>query len=85
MENLPSLADIAPGETAGVEELRADASLTRRLMDLGFARGEIVRCLMRSAAGDPTAYGIRGTVVALRKLDASKILVRPKKEAGPWD
>ena len=84
MENLSSLADIAPGETAVVEELHADASLTRRLMDLGFAGGEIVQCLMRSAAGDPAAYRIRGTVVAIRKRGASQILVRPKKEAGAW-
>ena len=27
-------------------------------------------------AGDPTAYGIRGTVIALRKQDAARVRVR---------
>ncbi|HBS59449.1 MAG TPA: ferrous iron transport protein A, partial [Firmicutes bacterium] len=32
-------------------------------------------CLRRSPAGDPTAYLVRGTVIALRKEDASCVYI----------
>jgi DtxR family transcriptional regulator, Mn-dependent transcriptional regulator len=49
----------------------------RRLMDLGFTDGALVRPILRTFAGDPRAYEIRGTVVALRRDQASFVLVRP--------
>ncbi|MFY9541538.1 MAG: FeoA family protein, partial [Dethiobacteria bacterium] len=33
--------------------------------------------LLKSPAGDPTAYLIRGAVIALRAQDASQILITP--------
>lgn len=50
--------------------------MARRLGDLGFVQGTGIACLYRSPAGDPTAYGIRGTVIALRKQDAARVRVR---------
>ena len=37
--------------------------------------GTRVTCIQRAAAGDPTAYLIRGAVIALRKSDAAQIEV----------
>jgi DtxR family Mn-dependent transcriptional regulator len=48
----------------------------RRLMDLGFTEGARVRPVLQTFAGDPRGYEIRGTVVALRRDQASQILVR---------
>lgn len=50
--------------------------MARRLGDLGFVQGTGITCLYRSPAGDPTAYGIRGTVIVLRKQDAARVRVR---------
>jgi DtxR family Mn-dependent transcriptional regulator len=49
----------------------------RRLMDLGFTEGAIIRPFLRTFTGDPRAYEIRGTLVALRRDQASQVLVRP--------
>jgi Fe2+ transport system protein FeoA len=49
----------------------------RRLMDLGFTDGAQVRPVLRTFAGDPRAYEVRGTVVALRRDQAAYVLVRP--------
>ena len=48
---------------------------SRRLKDLGLVEGTKVKCVLRSPLGDPYAYKIRGAVVAIRKEDASQIMV----------
>lgn len=63
------------GKKGRVKELSADGSIRRRMLDLGLVLDTIVECLRRSPFGDPTAYEIRGTVIALRYEEASKILV----------
>ncbi|HOY58483.1 MAG TPA: iron dependent repressor, metal binding and dimerization domain protein [Verrucomicrobiota bacterium] len=47
----------------------------RRLLDLGFVPGTRVEVEMVSPGGDPTAYRVRGTVVALRREQANLIRV----------
>jgi DtxR family Mn-dependent transcriptional regulator len=49
----------------------------RRLMDLGFTAGARIRPALRTFAGDPRAYLVRGTTIALRREQAEHILVRP--------
>lgn len=48
----------------------------RRLLDLGVVPGTEIRAVMRSAAGDPIAYDIRGALIALRREQAEWIRVR---------
>ena len=50
-------------------------NLRRRFLDLGFTVGSKVYSAFRSHAGDPVAYIVRGTVIALRNADAEKIKV----------
>ena len=47
----------------------------RRLLDLGLIPGTTVEAEMRSAAGDPTAYRIRGAMIALRRSQADLVHV----------
>jgi len=51
----------------------------RRLMDLGLIPGTIVAAEMDSPMGDPTAYRIRGALIALRKDQAGLIVIEPEK------
>jgi DtxR family Mn-dependent transcriptional regulator len=75
---MASLASLQIGEAATVlnisKALRGQQR--RRLMDLGIVPGTIVSAEMRSASGDPTAYNIRGAVVALRKQHAQMIFIQ---------
>jgi len=47
----------------------------RRLLDLGFVPGTMIEVDMVSPAGDPTAYRVRGTVIALRQEQARLIRI----------
>ena len=50
--------------------------MRRHLLALGFVAGQSVTCLMRAFPGDPTAYRILDTVVALRRSDARGIWLK---------
>ncbi len=63
------------GRTAKVKKLTADGSTRRRMLDLGLIPDTCVEALQKSPSGDPTAYHIRGAVIALRSDEASKIYV----------
>lgn len=65
------------GATGRVAGLGVDGLIRRRLLDLGFVPGTLVSAVRRSPLGDPTAYSVRGTVVAIRAQDAGQILVHP--------
>ena len=69
------LNDISPGQHAKVGKINTTGSMRRRFLDIGLIKNTKVECIGRSPAGDPTAYLIRGAVIALRKEDCKDILI----------
>ena len=69
------LNEIKPGENATVVGVAVTDSLRRRLADLGLIPGTTVECVGVSPAGDPSAYLIRGEVIALRRRDCGGISI----------
>ena len=56
----------------------------RRMLDLGIIPGTVVEAELESPSGDPTAYRIRGAVIALRREQADLIHVnRLDKAVAP--
>lgn len=70
------LNDIAPGQCGTVVTLLSAGNMRRRLLDIGLVENTEVECLGRSLGGDPSAYLIRGAVIAIRSEDGANILVR---------
>ena len=52
----------------------------RRLMDLGIVPGTKIEAELESFTGDPVAYKVRGTTVALRKQQTDKIYLLNDEE-----
>ena len=75
-----TLCALGAGREARVIRLLTAGAMRRRLLDLGLTPGETVRCLFAARTGDPTAYWIRGAVIALRKEDAQTVLVELRPE-----
>lgn len=63
------------GGIGRIFNLTAAESTRRRMLDLGFIRNTLVEALQRSPSGDPTAYQVRGAVIALRSEEAANIIV----------
>lgn len=76
-EGYGSLRLLPPGQKARVAALATDGLVRRRLLDLGFVPGTTIEAIRRSPFGDPTAYGVRGSVIALRREDADRIIIGP--------
>ena len=74
-KNEYTLDMISPGESVTVTGTFAESSMRRRLRDVGFCDEENIQCIMRSPLGDPSAYLVRGTIIALRKEDSGLITV----------
>jgi DtxR family transcriptional regulator, Mn-dependent transcriptional regulator len=73
---LSELQDDERAEVVGLDDACQGFS-RRRLMDLGFTEGARIRPALRTFVSDPRAYEVRGTLIALRKDQASQVLVRP--------
>lgn len=71
-------------EVGKVTYLNVKKNLKRRLLDLGLTRDTKIKKLYKSPLNDPTAYLIRGSVIALRDEDAKNILIfyTPKSKLG---
>lgn len=56
--------------------------LSRRLMDMGILEGARVTAAFRSISGDPMAFWVNNTLLALRLSDCEQITVTPLSEAA---
>lgn len=76
-ENTVRLSSLRKGELARIvgisKECRGENR--RRLLDLGFVNGTEIKIDLNSPMRNPVAYGVKGTSIALRNDQASKILI----------
>lgn len=70
------LTDLPIDKTAKVLNLNCSGMVKRRLLDLGIVKGTLVTPILKSPSGDPTAFLIRGSTIAIRKEDAELIDVK---------
>ena len=68
------LSSLPCGQSAVISAVGGTGAMFDRLQELGFTPGALVTCLFSSAFGDPRAYLIRDTVIALRAADALQVL-----------
>ncbi|MCI9287268.1 MAG: ferrous iron transport protein A [Clostridia bacterium] len=70
------LTDLPIDTEAKVLNLNCSGMVRRRLLDLGIVKGTLITPILKSPSGDPTAFLIRGSTIAIRKEDASLIDVK---------
>lgn len=78
------LFDLPGGQEAQVVAVDPilDRFQRRRLLDLGLTRGARVRPEFCSSFGDPRAYQVRGTLIALRGEQAACVWVQLPEEGN---
>ncbi|MCI8805372.1 MAG: ferrous iron transport protein A [Clostridiales bacterium] len=75
-----TLNNVPLNMTVKIKSIKSALKNKNRLTELGFTEGCEITPLYISPLGDPTAYCIRGTIIALRGEDAENIIVAPPKE-----
>lgn len=75
--NFCSLDTLKISKNAKIIDINCNHTIKRRLLDLGIIENSIITPVFRSPFNDPTAFLIRGTIIALRNEDTKNILVSP--------
>ena len=75
MNECLTLNTLKPLQSARITNMINADGVRRRLHEIGLIEGTLVTCLFVSPMGDPTAYLIRGAVIALREDDTSGIVI----------
>ena len=68
-----SLYELKTNESAMVKSVNANAPLYSRFVDLGILKNTLITKIGTSPLGDPSAYLIRGAVIAIRDKDCRDI------------
>ena len=75
------LSELKNGETAVIVRLSGHGGFRKRIMEMGFIRGEKVKSVLVSPMHDPVKYHVMGYDVLLRRSEAAMIEVLPEEEA----
>ena len=72
---MKTLNDVKLNQTVSISSINCTGKLHRRLLDLGIIPGTKITPIFSSIFNDPTAYFVRGSVIAIRSEDSKKIVV----------
>lgn len=72
---IKKLSELKKGEKAMISKINLNGLTRRRLFDLGFIPGTIIQVVFESPLGDPVAYLVKDTLIALRREESEKIEV----------
>lgn len=75
------LSELNNGESAIIVKVLGHGGFRKRIMEMGFVRGQEVKSVMNSPLNDPVKYSVMGYDVSLRKSEAAMIEVLTKEDA----
>lgn len=68
-----NLSDLPLNKKGVIKSLNCNASIKRRLLDLGLVPGTTITPVFTSPFGEPTAFEFRNTTISIRIEDSSLI------------
>jgi len=75
MQNSIPLTDLKMNSTAKINCINCAEHIKRRFLDLGIIPETSITPVFKSIGGDPIAYEVRDTLLAIRHQDAKNIFV----------
>ncbi len=79
---LTAMSELRIGESGIIKSIEHVGNMRRRLIDIGFNVGERVTLVARAPLGEPSAFYIKGSVIALRQNDTKLITIITEEEDG---
>lgn len=76
------LSELKNGETAVIIQVAGHGGFRKRIMEMGFVRGQDVTSILNAPMNDPIKYSIMGYDVSLRRSEADLITVLSPEEAN---
>ena len=75
------LSELNTGERAVIVKVNGHGSFRKRIIEMGFVKGNKVKVILNAPLRDPIEYEIIGYKISLRREEASKIEVISESEA----
>ena len=75
------LSELKTGEKAVIVKVNGHGSFRKRIIEMGFVRGKLVKVVLNAPLKDPIEYEIIGYKISLRREEADKIEVISESEA----
>lgn len=70
---ITSLNKLPLGTSAKILDVNCSSNVKRRFLDLGFIKNTNITPVLKSPSGDPVAFEIRGTTIAIREEETKLI------------
>ncbi|QQS38120.1 MAG: ferrous iron transport protein A [Ignavibacteriales bacterium] len=68
-------ADLNFGERVVIQDIDSNHPSCIRILEIGFTPGQEIELINKSFFNDPLAFSVRGTLIAIRKEEASCIQI----------
>ncbi len=78
------LSELQTGESAVIVKVLGHGGFRRRILEMGFVRGETITSILNAPLNDPVKYKLMGYEVSLRRNEARMIEVMTEKEAEAY-
>lgn len=73
---MKTLYDLEIENLGKIENIYCTENIKRRMMDLGIVKGTKIKPILKSPSGNPKAYEVRGSIIAIRTEDAKQIEIK---------
>ena len=71
-----NLSQLSLNKNGRIDKIECGEGIKRRLLDMGLVKGTNIVPILVSPSGDPRAFLVRGTIIAIRKDDAKHIKIK---------
>lgn len=78
------LSELKTGESATILKVTGHGGFRRRIMEMGFVRGQRVEVVLNAPLKDPIEYKIMGYDISLRRSEADMVVVLSDSEAREY-
>ena len=79
------LSELKTGETAVIVHVHGHGGFRKRIVEMGFIRGEMVSVLLNAPLRDPVKYKVMDYEVSLRRAEAELVEVVSEEEAARYE
>lgn len=70
------LSDLDMNKKGYIEDINCEGGIKRRLLDIGLVKETAITPVLISPSGDPKAFLVRGSIIAIRKEDTKRIKIK---------
>ena len=75
------LSELKTGDSATIIKVTGHGGFRRRIMEMGFVRGQRVTVVLNAPLKDPIEYNVMGYEISLRRSEADMVVVLSDGEA----